>query len=46
MKGGSATLQDCVTDCQDTVRHLVKHGGDFGVDQRQAFVLADSSSAG
>ena len=42
-KGGGTRMRDCVIDCKDAVRYLVKNSEALGVDSGQLFVFGDSA---
>lgn len=40
---GDVTIKDCVTDCKDAVRYLVKHADELGIDPQRVFTFGDSA---
>ncbi len=42
-KDGGVTIKDCVTDCKDAVRYLVKHSSDLKLDPTRVFTFGDSA---
>ena len=43
VKDGDVTIKDCVTDCKDAVRYLVKNAGDLKIDPTRVFTFGDSA---
>ncbi len=42
-KDGVIRMRDCVTDCKDAVRYLVKNSDDLAIDPGKLFVFGDSA---
>ncbi|MDF1755892.1 MAG: alpha/beta hydrolase [Verrucomicrobiales bacterium] len=42
-KGGSVRMRDCVIDCKDAVRYLVKNSSELKIDPEKLFVFGDSA---
>lgn len=42
-KGGAIRMRDCVIDCKDAVRYLVKNSDELVIDPEKLFVFGDSA---
>lgn len=42
-QGGQITIKDCVTDCKDAIRFLVKNHGKYRIDPNRVFTFGDSA---
>lgn len=42
-KGGQITIKDCVTDCKDAIRFLVKNHQEYQIDPKRIFTFGDSA---